>query len=1076
MAEFVHLHTHSEFSLLDGLSRIDDLVHKAKDLGMSSIALTDHGAMYGSFRFYLKAQEAGIKPIIGCEIYHAKNSRFDKQQKLGSDQYHLVVLARNLTGYRNLMTIVSKAHLEGFHYKPRADIELLTEYKEGLIVLSGCLQGIVSKHIMQEEPQEAEKWVQKFLQIFGPEHYYLELQRHPNLPILDTVNKELIRLSRKYGIGLVATNDSHYIEKDDAYAHEVLLCIQTRTSMLETNRPMSMIDVPDFYIKSPEEMAALYADIPEAIENTAKIAKLCNLEIPLGQWILPKFPVPENETVETWLKKLTYSRIPNRFEQTNEEILKRIDYEISIIQKKGYAAYFLIVQDFVNWAKDHGIAVGPGRGSAAGSIVSYILGITELNPLLYNLPFERFLNPDRPTPPDIDIDFADERRDEVLRYVTDRYGEDKVAQIITFGTMEARMALRDVARALGWSYSQGDRIAKLIPPSKQGFPVTLDSALEQTPELSQMYRENDKVRELFDVAKKLEGVARHASVHAAGVVIADKPITFYAPIQKEARAGKIITQYDMYCLDMNAVSDGRAVGLMKMDFLGLRNLTILEKALGFVKIRGTSLTLQEIPLDDKKTYSLIAQGFTVGVFQLESRGMRSLAQDLKPNRFSDISAMVALFRPGPMALIPQFIEGKKDPKKITYLHNDLKPTLAETYGILVYQEQVTELAHRIAGFTLTEADSLRMAMGKKKKELMKRARVKFIAGCEKNGYKKSLAVKLYDFIEKFAAYGFNKAHSASYATIAYWTAYVKAHFPVEFMTALVTSEMTGSSGPLRDQKITQALNECKRMAIDVLPPDINRSISGFSIEEKAIRFGLNAIKNVGSAAIDTITGSREKDGIFMSFSDFLHRVDLRRVNKKTVESLIKAGCFTMFGNKAQLLMYYELNIKTIQQQKSKQEEGQFGLFGEATGSSKQIVDKLPDIADISEERALLYEREVLGFNVSINILEKYKPIITKKATCTIGEVTPTMGVIILGGVVKQVKFHATKRDNAQMAFVTITDYISEIELVIFPTVFKKTSELWKLDEVLLIKGKVQDKDGRGVVLVDKAIGLKRYVR
>ena len=1075
MSDFVHLHTHSEFSLLDGLSRVDRLVAYAKELEMGALALTDHGAMYGSFKFYLKALDAGIKPIIGCEIYHARNSRLDKQAKMGADQYHLVLLAKDFEGYKNLMKIVSHAHLEGFHYRPRADVEVLKQHSKGIIALSGCMAGIIARSILNDEPEAAKQWIETFIDIFGRENFYLELQRHPGIPQLQILEKQLITFSRTYGLGLVATNDAHYLRKEDAYAQEVLLCIQTRTSILESNRPLSMIDVPDFYLKSGKEMEALFADLPEAIENTAKIAERCTLAIPYGKWILPPYEVPKGETVESWLARLVEERLAKRFDTVTKEIRERIAYELQVITKKGYATYFLIVQDFVNWAKQQGIAVGPGRGSAPGSLVSYNLGITEIDPLFQNLRFERFLNPDRPTPPDIDIDFADKRRDEVLRYVMNKYGENKVAQIITFGTLEARMAVRDVARALGWSYSQGDRIAKLVPQGKQGFSMSLDRALEESSELHELYNSNTKVKELIEVAKKLEGVARHASVHAAGVVIADRSLTEYAPVQRETRGGKVITQYDMYCLDMNAVSDGRAVGLMKIDFLGLRNLTILEQALKLlVQTRNKKLRVQEIPFDDKSTYQLIGSGNNIGVFQLESRGMQSLAKDLQPNRFSDIAAMVALFRPGPMALIPQFISGKKNPKEITYLHPDLKPILGDTYGILVYQEQVTEIAHRMAGYTLTEADMLRMAMGKKKKELMKKERIKFIEGCVENGYKKALAEQLFGFMEKFAAYGFNMPHSVSYATIAYWTAYVKAHYPVEFMTALITAELESSSGPQRDEKIIQVLNECRRMQIPVLAPDINASHSEFTIEAGSIRFGLNAIKNIGGAAIEAIEEARAA-GPFTGLKDFLLRVDLRRVNKKTAESLIKAGCFDAFGNRAQIKAYYDLVVKDIQSQKTREEDGQFGLFATQTSSiHSHPVDALPQGVVTNSQELLSFEREVIGFALSVNVLEQYRAILAKKTTSRIAQLKPGMNSVVIGAVVKGIKEVATKRNNDAMAFVSLSDYEADVEVVVFPSVYAHTKRIWKQDEPVLVKGNVQEKEGRVTVLVEKAISLRAH--
>lgn len=1081
MTDFVHLHVHSEYSLLDGSGKLSRLIDKAKELGYKSLALTDHGAMYGAFKFFLQAQEKGIKPIIGCEVYHTQNSRFDKQAKMGDDQYHLVLLAKDLTGYRNLMKLVSAAHLEGYHYKPRIDVELLKKYSKGLVGLSGCMSGIISKSLRNQETKKAEKWLKTFLKIFGPGDFYIELQRHPKMPELDSLNKELVRLSRQFGAPLVATNDVHYIEKDDAYAHEVLLCIQTRRTIVEKDRPVSMINVPDYYLKSPEEMKGLFIDYPDAIKNSVEIADKCNLEIPHGQWVLPLYEVPKGESAESWLSKLTKKRLQNRYSKPTSTVHKRIDYELDIINKKGYATYFLIVQDFVNWAKANNVIVGPGRGSAAGSIVAFILGITGLDPLIHNLPFERFLNPDRPTPPDIDIDFADDKRDLVVRYVMEKYGSDKVAQIITFGTMEARMVLRDVARALGWSYSQGDRIAKLIPQPKQGFNIGLDQALQESAELNQLYKTDEKVKNLIDISKKLEGLVRHSSVHAAGVVVADKELSYYTPVQKE-RGGKTVTQYDMYCLDLNAVSNNKAIGLLKFDFLGLRNLSILGKALEYIKRdMQIDINLSKLSLIDEKAYKLIADGFTTGVFQLESRGMQRLAKDLKPNQFSDISAMVALFRPGPMALIPQFIDGKKNPKHIRYLHKDLEPILSETYGILVYQEQVTEIAHRIAGFTMTEADLLRMAMGKKKKELMKQGRVKFIKGCLKKGYSQKLAEQLFEFIEKFAAYGFNKAHSASYATISYWTAYIKAHFPVEFMTALLTAEIDHATGSAREEKIVQILDECKRMEIKVLPPDINLSKVDFTIEKDLdspvganIRFGLNGVKNVGASAIETITTERAKEE-FRSFKDFLLKVDLRKVNKKTIESLVYAGAFDRFGSRAALLLYYGQIVKDIAKQKSHQEEGQFGLFGKTKFSQTSTIDNLPTVPEFSQDELISFEREAIGFHLSGNPFKKYKSILQQKKAKPIVDIEKYQNKkIIIGGVVKTVKKIKTKKNNDEMAFVTLTDYTGDIECVIFPKLYRRTKLLWQINQILMAKGMVQEKDRNMVMIVDNAVSLANY--
>lgn len=1075
MSEFVHLHVHSEFSLLDGASKLDKLVQTAKDAGFKALALTDHGAMYGAFKFFLKAKQVGIKPIIGCEVYMAENSYLDKQPRMGADQYHLLLLAKNLEGYRNLMKLVSHAHLQGYHYRPRIDLKLLQDHHRGLIGLSGCMQGIISQSLLNQEQEKAALWAKRFQQTFAPGDFYIEIQRHSQISELEGLNQQLIKLARQFGIGLVATNDVHYLHKDDAYAQEVLLCIQTRRTIIEKDRPLSMLSVPDYYFKTKEEMKGLFLDLPEAIENTVAIANKCNLEIPYGQWVLPLYEVPKGLTAEKYLQQLTAQRVTARYDKVGSIIKDRIDYELSVITRKGYATYFLIVQDFVNWAKTHGVIVGPGRGSAAGSIVAYILGITDLDPLLHNLPFERFLNPDRPTPPDIDIDFADDKRDLVVRYVMNKYGKDKVAQIITFGTMEARMVVRDVARALGWSYSQGDRIAKLIPPGKQGFNLSLTQALQESGELMHLYKTDDKVRQLLDISKKLEGLVRHSSVHAAGVVVADQKLTQYTPIQTETRGGKTITQYDMYCLDLNAVSDNKAIGLLKFDFLGLRNLSILGKALSYIKEQHRrEIVLAKLPMDDHKTYEFIANGYTVGIFQLESRGMQRLAKELKPNQFSDISAMVALFRPGPMALIPQFIDGKKNPQSIRYLHPDLKPILAETYGILVYQEQVTEIAHKIAGFTMAEADLLRMAMGKKKKELMKQGKVRFIKGCLQRGYSRKMAEQLFEFIEKFAAYGFNKAHSASYATISYWTAYIKAHYPVEFMTAFLTAELKHATGNAREERIVQILDECKRMGIKVLSPDINRSKMDFSIENMQIRFGLNGIKNVGESALETIFSARDQS-LFRSFKDFLIRVNLRKVNKKTIESLVFSGAFDSFGKRAALLLYYSNIVKEITKQKLNIEEGQFDLFGKTDLDAKDKEDQLPDVSELTQEELVAFEREAIGFYLSANPFNKYLSILEQKKAKAIIDLDGFKSKrVIVGGVVKTVKKIKTKKNGDEMAFVTLTDFTAEIEAVVFPKLYTRTKFLWQNQQMVLVKGLVQEKDNELVLILDEAVSLKNY--
>lgn len=1071
MSDFVHLHCHTEFSLLDGLAKIPDLLLQAKQQGMDSLAITDHGSMYGAVKFFIEAKEIGVKPIIGVEFYQAGNSRYDKQAGIDNDQYHLVLLAKNNIGYQNLMKLVTHANLEGFYYKPRIDLNLLKDYSDGLICLSGCLSGEIPHLLITNQDKQAEKKAREIMEIFKPGDFYLELQQHPKISQQKSANDKLVLLSRKLGIPLVATNDIHYIYPEDAQAQEILLCVQTQRTIIDNNRPLSMVASPDFYLRSQEEMKGLFIQYPEAIENTVKIAKQCNVEIELGKWILPNFDVPSGDTPISFFKKAATQGLAQRFSKITHDIEVRLDYELGIIIQKGYATYFLIVADFVNWAKKQGIAVGPGRGSAAGSLVAYSLGITDLDPIKHFLPFERFLNPHRPFPPDIDLDFADDRRDEVIKYVTEKYGSDKVAQIITFGTMEARQAIRDVGRALGMPYSQPDRIAKLIPHGALGFSMTIDKAIQTTPDLSNAYQNEPETKQLLDLAKKLEGVSRHSSVHAAGIVISDKALNCYTPLQKETKGEKIITQYDMYCLDLNA-SDGKAIGLLKIDLLGLRNLTILENSIKFVKLtRNIDIDLKNISLEDKGVYDLISSGETTGVFQLESPGMRRLAKDLRPTKFTDVSAMVALFRPGPMEWIPSFIEAKANPRKIKYLHPDLKTILAETYGIAVYQEQCMQIANSLAGYSMVEADKFRMAIGKKKPEVMKKEKQKFINGCLKKGYSKTVAENVFSLIEKFVGYGFNKAHSACYALIAYWTAYMKQKYQIEFMTAVLAAESRGSSGPSRDDKIAAAILECKRMGIKLLLPDINLSGVEFSIEEVEtgengiIRFGLSAIKNVGTAAIDVILSVRKKDGPFKSFSDFISRVDLTKVNKKTIESLIKAGTFDGFGKRSVLLVSYPSVVEKVHQRQDKKHDGQVSLFS-LEDTNQPLIDNFPDMEELTKEELLLYEKQILGFYITEHPLASYIKKLEIKVTHRINNISSKNSTVIIGGIITQVKKIITKSQGKEMAFVKIDDLTASIELVVFPTVYERTKHLWVTDRVILIKGKVSEKEDRLTILVD----------
>lgn len=1063
MTDFVHLHNHSEYSLLDGLSHVKTMAKRALDMGQKALAITDHGSMYGAIYFYKACIEAGIKPIIGCEIYITAGSRFQKDEK---GYNHLILLAENNTGYKNLMKIVSKAHLEGYYYKPRTDIALLKEYHEGLICLSACVNGFVSDPLLANQQEEAERRAKALADTFGPDHFYLELQKHINVPPQEVLNPKLIALSKKLGIPLVATNDNHYTNKDDAEAQEILLCIQTQTTIDQKNRKLSMIDSPDFYMKSGDEMATLFPDHPEAIENTVKIANMCNVEITLGKWVMPKYAVPEGHTLDSYLEELVWEGAKKRYGEITQEIKGRIDYELSVITKKGYSTYFLTVQDFVNWAKDHGISVGPGRGSAAGSVVGYCLRITDIDPFFFKLPFERFLNPLRPSAPDIDLDFADIRREEVIKYVTEKYGEDKVAQIITFGTMEAKGSVRDVGRALGMPYAGPDRISKMIPPGWQGHAMTLDNALDQSPDLKRAYLQEDETKKLIDLSKKIEGVVRHASVHAAGVVIADKPLTEYVPIQKEPSGGeKVVTQYDMYTVG----EDG--VGLLKMDFLGLRNLTIIEEALKFIKLtQHIEIDISKLPLNDAPTYELLSSAETTGIFQLESSGMRRYIKELKPTTIFDLMAMVALYRPGPMQNIPSFIARKHNPELIDFPDPRLKDILTNSYGILTYQDDVLLTTIALAGYTWLDADKFRKAMGKKIPSEMKKQEEKFIEGAIKGGLTRKRAEEIFQLIAPFAGYGFNKAHAACYATIAYRTGYLKAHYPVEFMTALLTAESRGTTGPQKNEKIAQAVAECKRLNISLLLPDINRSTAEFSIEEDTkIRFGLSAIKNVGEAAIKTILDARSK-GPFVSFEDFCHRVELGAVNKKTLESLIKAGALDAFGNRAMLLASMSETTERITKEKKNQKEGQASLFGEEEAPHTTSASSLDmDIEDFSTAEKLAFEKEFLGIFLTSHPqaenLQVIKSMISHEFELLEGQ---NDGIqVTVGGIVDMVKRIFTKKTQSEMAFVGLSDEKGlAIECIVFPKVYEMYRDLLIQDTVLIFEGKLDQKNDKPVIIVN----------
>ncbi len=1045
MAKFTHLHVHSHYSLLDGLPKIDLLVNHVKKLGMDSVALTDHGNLYGAIEFYKTAKAQGIKPIIGCEVYLALEGMDQKRPNIDNKNYHLVLLAKNQEGYKNLVKLVTKAHLEGFYYKPRIDEKLLAKHSAGLIGLTACVKGRIPQLIIADKIEEAKKQAQKYQEIFGPDNFYLEIQHHPRIPEQGRVNKALIGFSQELNIPLVATCDSHYLNSDDAEAQDILMLINTGADI---NNPQRLtMKNEDFSVRSQEEIVKLFKDVPQAIANTQKIAAACNIEFELGKTKLPYFTVPNKTTPEEYLKELCKQGMEKRYPKEDSQAVERLKYELSIIQKTGFASYFLIVQDFVNWAKENRIVVGPGRGSAAGSLVSYLLSITDVDPIKYDLLFERFLNPERISMPDIDLDFTDWRRDEVINYIRDKYGHDKVAQIITFGTMAARAVIRDVGRALGYSYQYCDQIAKMIP---MGF--NLKQTLQEISEFSQLYRLDDQAKRLIDLGQRLEGVVRHASTHACGLVISQEPLIESVPLQHPTQDdGSIVTQYEMHSIE--------DLGLLKMDLLGLKNLTIIEDTLTRIyKVRNKSLKTEDIPLDDQKTYKLLQEGMTTSVFQLESDGMKRYLKQIKPTQFEDVIAMVALYRPGPMEFLPQYIKGKANPTTIRYIHPELRPILENTYGIMVYQEQLMKIAQKVAGFSLSEADILRKAVGKKIMKLLLEQKEKFINGAINKGTSKEVAQRLWEWILPFARYGFNKSHSTCYAMIAYWTAYLKVHYSVEFMAAVLTSEKNDT------EKIANLISECKKMKIPVLPPDINESFKYFSVvpEENKIRFGLLAIKNVGQNVVEAIVQERKASGPYQSITDFISRVGSNNLNKRSLESLIKTGAFDEFEERNRLLSNMERLLEWSREQQKNKANGQKGLFDTIQREESPLA--LEDAPPASKSEKLNWEKELLGLYISSHPLEEFKTILIKK-TLSLNRVALSVSgrTVKVGGIISSVKKVITKKGQP-MLFVKLEDYTDKVELVVFPTVTSQNQEILQENKIVIVNGRVDNRSGEPKVI------------
>ena len=1068
--EFTHLHVHTEYSLLDGSNKIKEYVARVKELGMDSAAITDHGVMYGVIDFYRAAREAGINPILGCEVYVAPGSRFDREVGSGDDRYyHLVLLAENNQGYSNLMKIVSKAFVEGFYYKPRVDLELLEKYHEGIIALSACLAGEVARYLARGMYEDAKIVALRYQDIFGKGNFFLELQDH-GIPEQQIVNQQLLRMHRETGIDLVATNDVHYTMAEDAEPHDVLLCLQTQKKLSDENR--MRYEGGQYYVKSPEEMARLFPYALEALENTHKIAERCHVEIEFGVTKLPKYDVPDGLTSWEYLNKLCYEGLEQRYHPVTEELKKRLDYELSTIKNMGYVDYFLIVWDFIKYARDNDIMVGPGRGSAAGSLVAYTLGITQLDPIRYDLLFERFLNPERVSMPDIDVDFCFERRQEVIDYVRRKYGDDCVVQIVTFGTLAARGVIRDVGRVLDMPYAQVDTIAKMIP---QELNITIDKALGMNPELRKAYEEQDDIHRLIDLAKRLEGLPRHTSMHAAGVVISQKDVSEYVPLSR-AQDGSVVTQFTMTTLE--------ELGLLKMDFLGLRTLTVIQNAVKMVeKSTGMLLDMQKIDYNDKKVLDSIGTGRTDGVFQLESAGMKSFMKELKPQSLEDVIAGISLYRPGPMDFIPQYIRGKNRPDTIRYDCPQMEPILKPTYGCIVYQEQVMQIVRELAGYTLGRSDLVRRAMSKKKASVMAKERQNFVygnveegvPGCIANGISEEIANKIYDEMTDFAKYAFNKSHAAAYAVVSYQTAYLKYYYPVEFMAALMTSVVE------MPNKVAEYISVCRQMGIRILPPDINHGVYGFSVDNGSIRYALSAIKSIGRPVIEGIVREREEHGEYTSLKTFIER-NIDQINKRVVENLIKAGALDCLeGNRNQKMTVYTQIIDSINQDKKHTMAGQLSLFDIAPEEDKKEFEiRMPQAAEYPKETILTFEKEVLGIYLSGHPLERYRNMMEKMISAKTSDFQPDdeTGIpevydnqkVIVGGMITDKTIKYTK-NNKVMAFLTVEDLVGTVEVVVFPRDYEKCQMFLNEDARLFIQGRVSAEDDKASKLILEKVRL-----